>query len=130
MLLRVHREGYDSVSRLRELVFPVVIAIIALASLIIGVLGFVHLGHFGWIDAVVCAALLIPAGVFLLVTSYVIQHARLVAIMPLVVAAMLVSRSPAFAVAFGLALIAAIVGPLAEEWNRVRAEQKKKSATD
>ena len=117
-------------SKLRELVLPIVIAVVGLATLAIGVVGFVHRDHVGWIDVLICATMLIPAGLLLLVTSYVIQHARLVAIMPLIVAGMLVRGYPAFAVAFGLALIAAIVGPVVEEWNTVRVERNKKPATE
>ena len=115
---------------LRELALPAIITILGLASALIGVVGFVHRDHFGWIDAIVCAVLLIPAGVLLVVTSYVIQHARLVAIMPLIVAGMLVVDYPAFAVAFGLTVLGAVLGPLAEEWNARRANHNKKPATE
>ena len=117
-------------SRLRELFLPIVIAVAGLGAIVIGVFGFVHRGHFGWIDALTSVGMLIPAGALLLVTSYVIQHARLVAIMPLFFAGTLVIRYPTFAVALGLALIAAIVGPLAEEWNTKRVERNKKPATE
>lgn len=99
---------------------PAVVTAIGVAVLFFGARAFYLRGHFGWVDALYCLLLLIPAAAFLLVTSYVLQHARLVVVMPLFVAVVLVRGYPAFAVALGLALIGVIVDGALREWKDAR----------
>ena len=99
---------------------PLVLAGIGIALLLVGARGFYLRGHFGLVDAGFCVLLLVPAALFLLVTSYVLQHARLVVVMPLFVGAILVRGYPAFAVALGLALIGVIVDGALREWKDAR----------
>jgi hypothetical protein len=100
---------------------PVLVAGIGAAVLLLGVRGFYLRGAFGWVDALYCGLLLIPAAVLLLVTSYVFQHARLAVVMPVLMAALLVRVYPSFAVALGLALAGAAAGPKLREWNDARS---------
>jgi hypothetical protein len=99
---------------------PVLVAGIGIALLLFGARGFYLRGHFGLVDALYCVLLLIPAAVLLLVTSYVLQHARLVVVMPLFVGVILVRAQPAFAVALGLSLIGVIVDGALREWKDAR----------
>ncbi len=99
---------------------PAIVTSIGVAALYFGARGFYLRGHFGLVDALYCILLLIPAAVFLLLTSYVFQHARLVVVMPLFVAVVLVRGYPAFAVALGLALIGVIVDGALREWKDAR----------
>jgi len=84
------------------------------AFFLFGARGFYLRGQFGWSDAVACALGLIPAGLFLLLSSYVFQHAKLVIVLPALFAVVTVRAYPAFGVALGLAL-AGIVGSAL--WN-------------
>lgn len=99
---------------------PVLVVAIGVGVLLLGARGFYLRGHFGFADALYCGLLLIPAAVLLLVTSYVLQHGKFVAVMPLYVAGVLVRAFPAFAVALGLALVGAIVGPVLSDWKYAR----------
>jgi hypothetical protein len=93
---------------------------LGIVLLLIGSRGFYLRGHFGFVDAAYCALLLIPAWALLLLTSYVFQHAKLVVVMPVAFAILLIRAYPSFAVASGLALVGAFVGPALGEW-RARA---------
>jgi hypothetical protein len=90
---------------------PVLVTLIGVGVLLHGARGFYLRGHFGLVDALHCCLLLIPAAALLLLTSYVLQHAKLVVVMPVFIAGLLVLAYPSFAVALGLTLVGAIVGP-------------------
>jgi hypothetical protein len=72
--------------------------------------------RFDFIDALYCLLAVIPAGLLLLVFAYVLDHARLVSVLPLFVAGLLVFSSPVFGVALGLAMMGA-AGPALKEWK-------------
>jgi hypothetical protein len=93
---------------------------IGVAVLSYGVRGFHLRGHFGLLDALYCLLMLIPAAAYLLVTSYVLQHAALVVVIPLFLAFVLVRGFPAFAVALGLALVGVILDGVLREWKNAR----------
>jgi hypothetical protein len=103
---------------------PVLVTGIGVGILLLGARGYYLRGHFGFADALHCGLLLIPAAALLLLTSYVFQHAKLVVVMPVFIAAVLIRAYPAFAVALGLALAGAIVGPALSEWNDAKSRQK------
>jgi len=94
-----------------------VVTALGLGLLLLGARGFYLEGHFGPVDALHCVLLLLPAGMLLLLTSYVFQHARLVVPMPLLFAGLLVSAYPSFCVALGLVVAGAILGPAFTEWR-------------
>ena len=73
--------------------------------------------RFGFIDALYCCLAVIPAGSLLLIFDYVFHHARLVSILLFFLAGILALSSPVFDVALGVALIAAIAGPILREWK-------------
>ncbi|MBZ5527152.1 MAG: hypothetical protein LAN71_04510 [Acidobacteriia bacterium] len=87
------------------------------ALFLFGARGFYLRGQFGWSDVVACALALIPAGLFLLISSYVFQHAKLVIIIPILFAVVTVRAYPAFGVALGLALAGIAASAL---WNERR----------
>ena len=103
---------------------PVLVAGIGVGVLLLGARGFYQRGHFGLVDALHCGLLLIPAAALLLLTSYVLQHGKLAALMPVFIAALLIHAYPKFAVALGLALVGAIVGPALGEWKDARQQRK------
>jgi hypothetical protein len=102
---------------------PVLVASVGVGLLLIGAHGFYLRGQFGFMDALYCGLLLIPAAVLLLVTSYVLQHAKLVALIPLLFAGLLVHAYPSFAVALGVALAGVVLGPALREWNDARHQR-------
>lgn len=78
---------------------------------------FVLVHRFGFIDALYCCLAIVPAGLLLLVFDYVLHHAKLVTVIPLILAATLAYSSPVFEVAIGLALLGAVAGPALEDWK-------------
>jgi len=84
--------------------------------------------RFGFIDALYCCLAVVPAGLLLLVFDYVFHHARLVLVIPLVLAGVLVFSSPVWDVALGLALMGAMVGPALSDWKNEKRLQKSTTA--
>lgn len=78
---------------------------------------FVVRHSFSFTDALYCCIALVPAGLLLLIIAYVVQHARLVSVIPLLFAGLLVFSYPAFDVGFGLALMVAVGAPAWSNWN-------------
>ncbi len=98
------------------------------ALFLLGVERFVQRHHFGFMDALYCCLALVPVGLLLLVIAYVVQHAKLAAVVPLALAGVLVFASPVFDVALGLALIGAIAGPALSEWKDEERRRKAKAS--
>jgi hypothetical protein len=98
------------------------------ALFLLGVERFVQRHHFGFMDAVYCCLALVPVGLLLLVIAYVVQHAKLAAVVPLALAGVLIFASPVFDVALGLALIGAIAGPALGEWKDEKRRRKAKAS--
>jgi len=89
------------------------------------------IGHrFGLMEALYCCLAVVPAGLLLLVFDYVLHHAKLVSIIPLLLAGMLAVSSPIFDVALGLALMGAIGGPTLREWKDEKRRRKSTMALD
>ncbi len=95
---------------------------------LLGAVRFVLRNHFGLIDAFYCCLALIPAGLLLLVLTYVFHHARLVLVIPLLLAGLLVFSFPVFDVALGLVLMGAIAGPALSEWKDEMRRRKSAAA--
>ena len=76
---------------------------------------------FGIGDAVNCCLTIPAAALLLLVFDYVLHHARLVTVIPLLAAGVLVVSSPAFDVSLGLTLMGAMVLPALSEWKTGKA---------
>ena len=80
--------------------------------------------RFGFLDVLYCCLAVIPAGLLLLVFDYVLHHAKLVTVIPLLVAGMLIVSSPIFDVGLGLTLMGAIGGSAWSEWKNEKRERK------
>jgi hypothetical protein len=87
---------------------------------------FVLRHRFGVVEALYCCLAIVPAGLLLLVFDYVLHHARLVSVIPLLAAGVLAYSSPSFEVALGLALMGAVAGPALEDW---RYEKRLRNST-
>ena len=88
---------------------PVLLAAVGTSLFLLGTARFLLAPHRSFRDAIYCCLAIIPAALLLLVISYVVQHALLVSVLPLAVAASLAYSSPAFDVAFGLVLMGIVV---------------------
>jgi hypothetical protein len=89
---------------------------------------FVSRHHFTLTDALYCGLALAPAGLLLLVFSYVFHHARVVAVLLIGVAGMLAWSSPIFDVALGVSLMAAIASPMINERKDEKRLREAKTA--
>ena len=96
---------------------PSIIVVFGGMLILLGAARFVLSHRFGFIDALYCCLAVVPAGLFLLVFSYIFQHAKLASIIPLFVGGILVFSFPMADVALGLALVGAIAVPLLSEWK-------------
>jgi hypothetical protein len=94
-----------------------IVAAVGVLLFLLGVGRFLARYHFGWREALYCCLAVVPAGLLLLVLAYVLQHARLVSIIPLVFVGMLVFSSPVWDVALGLALLAVVLEPVVSDWR-------------
>jgi hypothetical protein len=99
---------------------PWVIIVSGGALFLLGAARFVFRHSFGFIDAIHCCLAVIPAALLLLVLAYVVQHARLVSVIPLFVAGVLIFTFPVFDVAVGAALMGAIAIPALSEWKNAK----------
>jgi hypothetical protein len=64
----------------------------------------------------------------LVVLAYVLQHARLVSVVPLFVAGVMIFTSPVFDVALGTTLIGAIAVPALSDWKNEKRLLKSATA--
>ncbi len=98
------------------------------ALFMIGAARFVLSHRFGFRDAIYYCLAFVPAALFLLVFAYVLQHAKLVSVIPLFVGGMLGFKFPVADIALGLALMGAVAGPALSEWKEERRLLKSESA--
>ena len=94
---------------------PWIIAVFGVVLFLLGAVRFVLKHRFGFIDALYCCLAVVPAGVFLLVFSYVLQHAKFVSIIPIFVSAILIFSFPVIDIALGLAMIGAVAVPALDQ---------------
>jgi hypothetical protein len=78
--------------------------------------------RFGPVDALYCCIAIIPAGLFLLIFSYVLQHARLASVIPLFLGGILVFSFPVVDVALGLTMMGFIAVPALTEWKNKKGQ--------
>ena len=99
---------------------PTLVVGVGIGLILIGARGFYLRGHFGLLTFLYLGLLLVPAALLLLVTSYVLQHGKLAALMPILFAALLVRAYPSFAIALGLVVLGTIVGPALSDSRAAR----------
>jgi hypothetical protein len=96
---------------------PWILASLGFVLTLLGVARFILRHHFGFADALYCVLVVVPSGILLLVFDYVLHHAKLVAVIPLLFAGLMLYTFPVFDVALGLTLIGAMAGPALSEWR-------------
>jgi hypothetical protein len=99
---------------------PWIVVSLGFLLFLLGVARFAFRHHFSFTDALYCALAIIPAGFLLLIFDYVLHHAKLVAIIPLLAAGLFLFTSPVFDVSLGLTLIGAMAGPALSDWRLTR----------
>jgi hypothetical protein len=109
---------------------PWIIGVSGVVLFLVGSVRFVLKHRFGPIDVLYCCLAVVPAGLFLLVFSYVLQHAKLASIIPLFVGGIMIFSFPAADVALGLALVGVVAGPALGEWKNKKGLPKSTGAHD
>jgi hypothetical protein len=109
---------------------PLIIILVGAMLFLLGTDRFVVRRSFSFTDALYCCVAVVPAGLLLLVIAYVVQHARLVSVIPLLFAGLLVLSYPAFDIALGLALMGAVVAPAWSNWKSGKAPMESATATE
>ena len=95
---------------------------------LVGSVRFVFKHRFGPVDALYCCLAVVPAAFFLLVFSYVLQHAKVASIIPLFGGGIMVFSFPAIDVALGLALVGVIAVPALGEWKNKKGQPQSMEA--
>lgn len=85
---------------------------------------------FSFTVAIYCCLALIPAGLLLLIITYVVQHARLISVLPLLISGLLILRYPVFDVALGLALMGTVGIPAWSDWKSKKTAMKSATLTE
>jgi hypothetical protein len=109
---------------------PWIIGSLGFLLFLLGVARFVFRHHFGLTDALYCALAILPAGFLLLVFDYVLHHAKLVAVIPLLAAGLFLYTFPVFDVALGLTLMGAVAGPAIRDWKYENRQPKSTAPRD
>jgi hypothetical protein len=95
---------------------------------LVGAIRFALKHRFGPVDALYCCIAIVPAGLFLLIFSYVLQHAKLVSVIPLFMCGILVFSSPVADVALGLTMMGGIAVPALTEWKNKKGQPQSTEA--
>jgi hypothetical protein len=101
---------------------PWLIGISGVVLFLVGSLRFVLKHRFGPVDALYCCLAVVPAGLFLLVFSYVLQHAKVASLIPLFPGGIMIFSFPVIDVALGLALLGVVAGPALGEWKNKKSQ--------
>jgi hypothetical protein len=103
---------------------PWIIGVSGVVLFLVGTVRFALKHRFGPIDALYCCLAVVPAGLFLLVFSYVLQHAKMASIIPLFMGGIMIFSFPVIDVALGLAMLGVVAGPALGEWKNKRGLPK------
>lgn len=103
---------------------PWLIGISGVVLFLVGSLRFILKHRFGPVDALYCCLAVVPAGLFLLVFSYVLQHAKVASLIPLFLGGIMIFSFPVIDVALGLALLGVVAGPALGEWKNKKSLPK------
>ncbi len=96
---------------------PWLIGVSGVVLFLVGSVRFVLKHRFGPIDALYCCFAIVPAGFFLFVFSYVLQHAKVASIIPLSMGGIMIFSFPAIDVALGLTMMGAVAVPALGRWK-------------
>ena len=103
---------------------PWIIGVSGVVLFLVGSVRFALKHRFGPIDALYCCLAVVPAGIFLLVFSYVLQHAKMASIIPLFMGGIMIFSFPVIDVALGLAMLGVVAGPALGEWKNKKGLPK------
>lgn len=113
--------GADSISG--EIAWgPWLIGVSGVVLFLVGSVRLVLKHRFGPIDALYCCVAIVPAGFFLIVFSYVLQHAKVASIIPLFGGGIMVFSFPTIDVALGLTMMGFVAVPALEEWKNKKGQ--------
>jgi hypothetical protein len=107
---------------------PWIILVSGILLFFVGAARFALRHRFGFIDALYCCIAIVPAGLFLLIFSYVLQHAKLTSVIPLFMCGMLVFSFPVVDVSLGLTMMGAIAVPALTEWKNKKGQPQSTEA--
>jgi hypothetical protein len=96
---------------------PWIILVSGVLLFLVGAVRFVLKHRFSSVDALYCCIAIVPAGLFLLIFSYVLQHAKLASVIPLFMCGILVFSFPMMDVALGLTMMGVVAVPALTEWK-------------
>jgi hypothetical protein len=96
---------------------PLIIFSAGAALFSLGTGRFIVRHRFSLTDALHCCLAMVAAWLLLLVIAYVVQHGKLVSVVPLFLAGFLAFSFPVFDVAFGLVVMAMIGVPAVSDWR-------------
>ena len=105
-----------------------IILVFGVLLFLAGALRFALKHQFGSVDALYCCIAIVPAGLFLLIFSYVLQHARLASVIPLFLCGILVFSFPVVDVALGLTMMGFIAVPALTEWKNKKGQPQSPEA--
>jgi len=103
---------------------PWIIGVSGFVLFLVGSVRFALKHRFGPIDALYCCLAVVPAVLFLLVFSYVLQHAKMASIIPLFMGGIMIFSFPVIDVALGLAMLGVVAGPALGEWKNKKSLPK------
>ena len=103
---------------------PWIIGVSGVVLFLVGSVRFALKHRFGPVDALYCCLAVVPAGIFLLVFSYVLQHAKMASIIPLFMGGIMIFSFPVIDVALGLAMLGVVAGPALGEWKNKKGLPK------
>jgi hypothetical protein len=109
---------------------PWTIVVSGVVLFLVGAVRFFLRHRFGSIDAFYCCLAIVPSGLFLLVFSYVLQHAKLASIIPLFMGGILIFSFPTIDAALGLTMMGVAAGPALGEWKNKKGLPKSSGAPD
>jgi hypothetical protein len=95
---------------------------------LVGAVRFAFEHRFGPVDALYCCIAIVPAGLFLLIFSYVLQHAKLATVIPFFMCGILVFSSRVADVALGLTMMGVIALPALTEWKSKKGQPQSSEA--
>ena len=88
---------------------PVLLLTLGMLTIAAGVLRFVHLGHFSWLQALYCVLSIPAALILLMLADYTLHHARIVFLMVLAIFVLLGIASPSFCIGLGVGLTGVVL---------------------
>ena len=107
---------------------PWIIGVSGVVLCLVGAVRFLLRQRFGSIDTFYCCLVIVPSGFFLLVFSYLLQHAKLASIILLFMGGILIFSFPAIDAALGLTMMGVGAVPALGEWKNKNGQPQSTEA--